>query len=172
MYSQDDETNILKIDKFSFLNDKVKLKQTAFDGLFLNYEISGNGMDIPNYLSYVKNMVIDLIEDHLIESNIKIQLILNVLTSVGDYGESENYREDNTYLHSITKLITQSNNLNEIYEEITDEILETFSSYESKGSGWKFMGIQYLEILITKVKHFGGSSYIDLPSEIKKNKHV
>ena len=148
------ENDIFKIDKFLFLNDKVKLKQTAFDGLFSNYEISGNGMDIPNYLSYVKNMVFDLIEVHLIESNIKIQLILNVLTSVGDYGESENYREDNTYLHSITKLITQSNNLNEIYEEITDEILETFSSYESKRSGWKFMGIQNLEILITKVKPF------------------
>ena len=161
------ENDIFKIDKFLFLNDKVKLKQTAFDGLFSNYEISGNGMDIPNYLSYVKNMVFDLIEDHLIESSIKIQLILNVLTSVGVY-DSENYREDNTYLHSIT----QSNNLNEIYEEITDETLETFSSDESKGSGWKFMGIQYLEILITKVKHFGGSSYIDLPSEIKNKKLV
>ena len=32
------------------------------------------------------------------------------------------------------------------------------------------MGIQYLEILITKVKHFGGSLYIDLPSEIKNKK--
>ena len=32
------------------------------------------------------------------------------------------------------------------------------------------MGIQYLEMLVTKVKHFGGSSYIDLPSEIKNKK--
>ena len=126
-------------------------------------------MDIPNYLSYVKNIVFKLIENYLIKSNIKIQLILNVLTSVRDYGE-ENYREDNTYLHSITKLITQSNNLNEIYEEITDHILESFSSYEGRGSGWKFMGVQYLEILITKVKHFGGNSYIELPLEIKNKK--
>ena len=169
MYSQDDETNIFKIDKYLFLNDKVELKNLAFDDLFSKYEISGNGMDIPNYLSYVKDMVFELIENYLIESNIKIQLILNVLTSIGDYGE-ENYREDNTYLNSITKLITQSNNLNEIYEEITDHILESFSSYEGRGSGWKFMGIQYLEILITKVKHFGGSSYIDLPSEINNKK--
>ena len=169
MYSQDDENEILKIDKYLFLNDKVELKNLAFDDLFSKYEISGNGMDIPNYLSYVKDMVFELIENYLIESNIKIQLILNVLTSIGDYGE-ENYREDNTYLNSITKLITESNNLNEIYEEITDHILESFSSYEGRGSGWKFMGIQYLEILITKVKHFGGSSYIELPSEIKNKK--
>ena len=169
MYSQDNENEILKIDKYLFLNDKVELKNLAFDGLFSKYEISGNGMDIPNYLSYVKNMVFELIENYLIESNIKIQLILNVLTSVGNYG-SENYREDNTYLNSNTKLITQSNNLNEIYEEITDHILESFSSYEGRGSGWKFMGIQNLEILITKVKHFGGSSYIELPLEIKNKK--
>ena len=169
MYSQDDDTNILRIDKYLFLNDKVELKNLAFDGLFSKYEISGNGMDIPNYLSYVKDMVFELIENYLIESNIKIQLILNVLTSVGDYG-SENYREDNTFFNSKTKLITQSNNLNEIYEEIIDYILESFSSYEGRGSGWKFMGIQYLEILITKVKHFGGSSYIDLPLEIKNKK--
>ena len=169
MYSQDDENEILKIDKYLFLNDKVELKNVAFDNLFSKYEISGNGMDIPNYLSYVKNMVFELIENYLIESNIKIQLILNVLTSIGDYGE-ENYREDNTYLNSITKLITQSNNLNEIYEEIRDHILESFSSYEGRGSGWKFMGIEYLEILITKVKHFGGSSYIELPLEIKNKK--
>ena len=32
------------------------------------------------------------------------------------------------------------------------------------------MGIQNLEILITKVKYFGGSSYIDLPLEIKNKK--
>ena len=169
MYSQDDENDILKIDKYLFLNDKVELKNVAFDNLFSKYEISGNGMDIPNYLSYVKNMVFELIENYLIESNIKIQLILNVLTSIGDYGE-ENYREDNTYLNSITKLITQSNDLNEIYEEIRDHILESFSSYEGRGSGWKFMGIQYLEILITKVSFFGGSSYIELPLEIKNKK--
>ena len=32
------------------------------------------------------------------------------------------------------------------------------------------MGIEGLEILITKVKYFGGSSYIDLPLEIKNKK--
>ena len=170
MYSQDDEQNILKIDKYLFLNDKVELEKTAFSGLFSNYRINGNGMDIPNYLSYVKDMVFELFENYLIESNIKVQLILNVLTYVGNYGESENYREDNTYLNSITKLITQSTDLDEKYKEITDHILESFSSYEGRGSGWKFMGIQYLEILITKVTYFGGSSYIELPLEIKNKK--
>ena len=170
MYSQDDETNILKIDKYLFLNDKVELEKTAFSDLFSKYKISGNGMDIPNYLSYIKKDVFYPIEDHLIEGNIKVQIILNVLTYVGNYGE-ENYREDNTYLHSITKLITWSTDLDEWYDkEVTDHILESFSSYEGKGSGWKFMGIQYLEILITKVKHFGGSSYIELPLEIKNKK--
>ena len=170
MYSQDDEMKILNIDKYLFLNDKVELKNSSFNGLFSKYEISGNGMDIPNYLSYVKDMVFELIEKYLIESSIKIQLILNVLTSVGNFRE-ENYREDNTYFHSITKLIIQSTDLNEWYDkEVTDHILESFSSYEGRGSGWKFMGIENLEILITKVKHFGGSSYIELPSEINNKK--
>ena len=170
MYSQDDETNILKIDKYLFLNDKVELEKTAFSDLFSKYKISGNGMDIPNYLSYIKKDVFYPIEDHLIEGNIKVQLILKVLTYVGNYGE-ENYKEDNTYFHSITKLITWSTDLDEWYDkEVTDHILESFSSYEGKGSGWKFMGIQYLEMLVTKVKHFGGSSYIELPLEIKNKK--
>ena len=165
-----DENDIFKIDKYLFLNDKVELEKTAFSDLFSKYKISGNGMDIPNYLSYIKKDVFYPIEDHLIESNIKVQLILNVLTYVGNYGE-ENYREDNTYLHSITKLITKSTDLNEWYDkEVTDHILESFSSYEGKGSGWKFMGIQNLEMLVTKVKHFGGSSYIELPLEIKNKK--
>ena len=170
MYSQDDENEILKIDKYLFLNDKVDLEKTAFSDLFSKYKISGNGMDIPNYLSYIKKDVFYPIEDHLIEGNIKVQIILNVLTYVGNYGE-ENYREDNTYLHSITKLITWSTDLNEWYDkEVTDHILESFSSYEGRGSGWKFMGIQNLEMLVTKVRHFGGSSFIDLPSEIKNKK--
>ena len=164
------ENDIFKIDKYLFLNDKVELEKTAFSDLFSKYKISGNGMDIPNYLSYIKKDVFYPIEDHLIEGNIKVQLILNVLTYVGNYGE-ENYREDNTYLHSITKLITWSTDLNEWCDkEVTDHILESFSSYEGKGSGWKFMGIQNLEMLVTKVKHFGGSSCIDLPSEIKNKK--
>ena len=169
IYSQYDEMTIFNIDKYLFLSDKVELKNSAFDGLFSKYEISGNGMDIPNYLLFIKDMVFDLIEKYLIESNIKVQLILNVLTSVGNYGE-ENYREDNIYLHSTTKLIIRSTNLNERYNNSTDHILESFSSYEGKGSGWKFMGIQKLKILITKVKHFGGSLYIDLPLEIKNKK--
>ena len=32
------------------------------------------------------------------------------------------------------------------------------------------MSIQNLEMFVTKVKHFGGSSYIDLPLEIKNKK--
>ena len=124
-------------------------------------------MDIPTYLSFVKDKVFELIENYLIESNLKIQLLLNVLTSVGNYG-SEDYRGDNTYRYSTTKLITLSNDLSEWYNNSTDHILESFSSYEGKESGWKFMGIEHLETLITKVKHCGGSSYIELPLEIKK----
>ena len=58
MYSQDDEKNIFNIDKYLFLNDKVELKKTAFSDLFSKYEITGNKMDIPKYLSYIKKRCI------------------------------------------------------------------------------------------------------------------
>ena len=122
VYSQK-EKDIFNIDKYLFLNDKVELKNSAFGDLFSKYEITGNGMDIPNYILYVKDMVFELIEGYLIESNLKVQLILTALTYVGDYG-SEDYREDNTYLHSTTKLITRSIDLYEWYKEITNHILE------------------------------------------------
>ena len=50
------ENDIFKIDKYLFLNDKVELEKTAISDLFSKYKISGNRMDIPNYLSYIKKM--------------------------------------------------------------------------------------------------------------------
>ena len=39
--------------------------------MYSKYEIIRNKMDIPTYLSYVKDKVLEPIEDNLVESNLK-----------------------------------------------------------------------------------------------------
>ena len=81
-----------------------------------------------------------------------------------------NFIKDQTYFFSKREEINKSTDLNEWYNNSRKNIKTSFSEYEGKGSGWNFLGFDHLEILITKVKHFGGSSYIDLPLEIKNRK--
>ena len=164
--------------------DQVQIT-SAIDGMFTKYEITGNNFDFPSYMSFVKDKVFEIINNNLINNNLKVQLVLIVSVYNDNYKNSNpvkeyqknkkddwenNFIRDQAYFFSKTEEINKSTNLNEWYNNSRKNIKKSFSEYEGKGSGWKFMGIENLEILITKVTYFGGSSYIDLPLEIKNKK--
>ena len=176
------EYNQMENDIFDI--DQVEIT-SAIDGMYTKYEITGNNFDIPSYMSFVKDKVFEIIDNNLIDNNLKVQLVLIVSVYNVNYKNSNpvkkyqknkkndwenNFIRDQAYFFSKTEEIDKSTNLNDWYNKSRKNIKKSFSEYEGKGSGWKFMGIQNFEILITKVTYFGGSSYIDLPLEIKNKK--
>ena len=52
------------------------------------------------------------------------------------------------------------------------KILESFATFQNKGSGWRFKKIIKLEIHISKYRIIGGSSYIPLSEYLKNKKAI
>ena len=69
---------------------------------------------------------------------------------------------------SVTEIILEATNIDELYKKSTDQILESFDTFQNNGSGWVFKSIVSLEIHTVKYKPMGGSSYIPLPEYLAK----
>ena len=76
--------------------------------------------------------------------------------------------------HSIgQKIIMESTDTTEIYQEMIDEIEEAIQKVENAvGSGWVFVKIRSLELHITVYDPIKASSYIELPEELKNKKAI
>ena len=68
--------------------------------------------------------------------------------------------------------ILRTTNLNEFYENTIRKIEREMSEFERKGSGWSLNSVINLELRINNFNPLSGSSYIDLPKEIKDKKAV
>ena len=76
--------------------------------------------------------------------------------------------------HSIgQKLILESTDIYEIYQEMVDEIeQEIQKTEEAEGSGWVFMEIENLTLHTVKWDPLKAGSYINLPKELKNKKAI
>ena len=57
--------------------------------------------------------------------------------------------------------------ISETFETMKQNIIESFATYTIGGSGWIFQSIKNLLLTVDKNIPLNGSSYIDLPKEIK-----
>ena len=71
------------------------------------------------------------------------------------------------------KLILESTDIYEIYEEMIDEIEEELQKVENaEGSGWVFVEVENLTLHTVKWDPLKASSYIKLPKELKNKKAI
>jgi hypothetical protein len=66
-----------------------------------------------------------------------------------------------------TKTIQVINEDEIIMDDIFTKLTENIAAYQREGSGWKFDGVSACQINISKYAPLRGSSYINLPKEIK-----
>ena len=72
--------------------DQVEIT-SAIDGMFTKYHITGNNFDIPSYMNFVKDKVIEIIDNNLINNNLKVQLVLIVSVYNDNYKNSNPVKE-------------------------------------------------------------------------------
>ena len=71
------------------------------------------------------------------------------------------------------KIITESTDVYEIYQEMIDEIEEEIQKTQNAaGSGWTFVKVVSLVLHTVKWNSLNGSSYIDLPPFLKSKKAI
>ena len=72
--------------------DQVEIT-SAMDGMFTKYHITGNNFDIPSYMNFVKDKVFEIIDNNLINNNLKVQLVLIVSVYNDNYKNSNPVKE-------------------------------------------------------------------------------
>ena len=147
-------------------------EKSAFKNFTLQYVIKGN----PNYGPFA---FLEIAEPHIINimdknRNIKVTLYLNCLMTKGEI-DPDGFKIIKRFaFHSIgKKVITEETDLIEVYHEMRDEIEERIKQMDNaEGSGWVFFQVENLTLYVDIWDPLKGSSYIDLPKELKNKKAI
>ena len=145
-------------------------EKSALKNYTSQYVIKGSPeYDTTTFLTIAKPFMINIMDKN---RNIKTKLYLNCFMTRTD---SDGITVIKRFaFHSIGyKIITESTDPHEIYKEMMDEIEEEVQKVEhAEGSGWVFVEVENLTLHVDKWDPINGSSYIDLPKELKNKKAI
>ena len=157
---------VMSLYKKSF---EVKESASALRGFAKQYKIEGQaGYDPNTFFNEVKESVIDLFKSH---PSTKVMLSLKCVMERQDIKTGE-VVFNLPYFHSGTKVNLRATDLNDLYQEMTDKILEGIAKYNKGGSNFIFKQILSLEIHTVQYEPLGGSSYIELPESLANKKAI
>ena len=145
-------------------------EKSAFKNFTVQYLIKGD----PSYdpITFLYNSGPPMINIMNKNRNIKARLYLNCLFKKMDPGGFIKYGK--FAFHSIGyKIILESTNTGEIYEEMINEIEEEIQKVENAvGSGWVFLEVESLVLHVDKWDPLKASSYIRLTEEFKNKNAI
>ena len=145
-------------------------EKSAFKGFTSQYVIKGSpDYDTTTFLTIAKPWVINIMDKN---RNIKARLYLNCLMKRTDPDGFTVIRK--FAFHSVgQKIITETTDPHEIFKEMMDEIEEEVQKVEhAEGSGWVFVEVENLTLHVDIWDPVKGSSYIDLPKELKNKNAI
>ena len=143
--------------------------KTAIKGYFKTFRVNGiDGMDEKTFMRSVKSRVIDLIKS---KGSIKVKLILTVRFT------KENPTTGNIDINvysfaSKMEIVTESTDLSDLYNTMSDKIFELIQNFNNRGSGWQFDRVEHLDININPYNPLSASSYIELPGKLAEKKAI
>ena len=145
-------------------------EKSAFKGFTSQYVIKGSpDYDTTTFLTVAKPWVINIMATN---RNIKARLYLNCVMKRTDPDGFTVIRK--FAFHSVgQKIITEETDPHEIFKEMMDEIEEEVQKVEhAEGSGWVFVEVENLTLHVDIWDPVKGSSYIDLPKELKNKNAI
>ena len=145
-------------------------EKSAFKGFTSQYVIKGSpDYDTTTFLTVAKPFLINIMDKN---RNIKVRLYLNCIMKRTDPDGFTVIRK--FAFHSVgQKIITEETDPHEIFKEMMDEIEEEVQKVEhAEGSGWVFVEVENLTLHTDIWDPIKGSSYIDLPKELKNKKAI
>ena len=146
-----------------------KQNQTALRGYLKTYRIDGQkGYGPKIFINKIKQKVLDLINKQ--KKPIKIKFIFTCRFKKSN-PDNDLIDEKSGYFHSKNmEIITEATDFSELYDTMTNHLLELVEDFQNQGSGWQFDRVEYFDIYIDPYEPISGSSYIPLPLilELKK----
>lgn len=165
------KNNILKSHN-SFEN--VCVIESAFGQRIITYKIkSKEQSDLvfqtpESFLDSIKSEMFFLIDDTLKQhATVKINFVLHA-----DFVQQTKNISNSFDFQTNNFIVSQADDLNIFVTTLRDTLANKISSFEKKDSGWSLTKINYIELNINKFNPLRGTSYIDLPKDIKLKKAV
>ena len=148
---------------------KLVQTETALNNVFKNFEVNGlNNVDLKTYLEMVASLVEEQLKEELEkEKSFKVEMAVAVNLARRSDDKIVSVKP---YFRSGTQHFNSSTIIPETFETMKQKIIKSFATYTSGGIGWIFQSIENLLLNVYKNIPLNGSSYIDLPKEIKTKK--
>ena len=125
-----------------------KEMETALEGYLKTYRIDGQkGYDPKTFINKIKQKVIDLINQKKKKKSIKVKFILTC-KFIKESLLTDHIDETSRYFHSPVKIITEATDLSNLFDTMTNHLLEEFERFKDNGYGWKFDHVEYFDIHI------------------------
>ena len=150
---------------------KLVQTETALNNVFKTFEVNGlENVDINAYLDMTALLIEKQLKEELKkEKSLKIESA--VMVNLAKRSDDKIIYK-NPYFRSGVQYINSSTNIPETFEIMKQRMIELFENFTNEGSGWIFQNIDCLFLNVDKNVPLNGSSYIDLPKEIKTKKAV
>lgn len=176
-YSQHLRSNVHKNNclKFQHAKPNVELIEAAFGNRLLTYRIvsdqgkNNHEFETPElFFERIKKSLNDLIDDTINQLTIfKVSFILHAEFIQETKGIC-NFFDFNVLSWTVCKGDDKDN----FFENLKNSMSNKVSNFEKKDSGWSLKRIKYIDMNINQFNPLRGSSYIDLPHDIKTKKAI
>ena len=141
-----------------------KEQETALKGYLKTYRIDGQkGYGPKTFINKIKQKVIDLINQK--KKSHKVKFILTC-KFIKESLLTDHIDETLRYFNSPLEIILEATDLFNLFDSMTNHLLEEFERFIVNGYGWKFSYVEYFDIHIDSFVPLSGSSYIPLPSKL------
>ena len=148
---------------------EVKERLSALRRFTRQYVIEGRTRYDPHsFMLYARRVVINLLRKN---RKIKVKLILRsnmekISLSTGDVIMHK------TSFHSKAEVNLEGTDVDDLYDAMTDRVLESMATFQMRGSNWTFTSIICLEIHTVAYEPLKGNSYIPLPNKLAQKKAI
>ena len=148
---------------------KIKKTNKAFNNYTSTYSIKVNYKDDPlKQLNNTKYDIIDFLK-RKIPSMKGIKFNMNLQITFYKQKDVNLYEYKTAYFQSKPQILINNISINESYDIAKHQILTFIVQWISHGSGWIISSVDNLYINIIKYEPLKGSSYIELPKELRNS---
>ena len=123
-----------------------KQKETALKGYLKTFRIDGvDGVDLKTFIRNSKTKILNLIKQQNKPIKLKFILTCKFFKENPATGKVD---ENSGYFYSFVGKITEATDLSEIFDVLTNRLIELSQLFQNRGSDWQFSKVETLDINI------------------------
>ena len=144
--------------------------ETAFDGVVRRYALrpADGEVDLMQSLSDRREQIEDIVRENVLHEPQRVQISAEVSIDKTKEGEETEYIT--IYTNSAYIPVDAQCWSDQEFFHAVDQMLKTIYQFASHGSGWKVHQINEINIKLVKNSPIRGSSFIELPRNLRKHK--